>query len=970
MFDKEYLNKLLGDKKKLLTQTYFDIQSYFEKLYGSDVVVLMEVGSFFEIYEVANEELQIGKAKEVAELLNIQLTRKNKTIPEISISNPLMAGVPSVALERYLDRLVQNGRYTIVLIRQRGEPPKVERYLANIISPGTNFEFTTNSVENFITSLIIGHNKGCYYAGYAAVDVTTGRCMTGEFHSTQEDRTYALDEVFTLLRSLETSEILLGFEGEVDKEFVRIYLELNGFVCHEIDYRPKITYQNELFGKIFNIHSFLSPIEFLDLELYPYASESLAKLLDFIVDHDPAIVQKLSKPQILGDKRFVYLGNNALEQLSVISKDSSEMTLLKLLDYTSTPMGKRLLKERLLHPIQDTQELERRYDMIESFLEDFPTFKKYLRQIYDLERILRRIKLKKAHPYEINYLHLSLFSIEQMLKEDKELQGCDLEEVKEFRKEIEQLFNLDRCGKYRQDQIDTNIFNYGVKTKIDRLEEQIKRNMDKLEQIRAGVAELFERDEGQVSIGWMESEGHYLSLTRTRFAQIEKALAQHLFNVEERHHTGKEFTIRRLKNSVKLTSSMMDEISKEIVALQSRLIALVKEEFVQTLEKIESEHSTLVEQLITFVAQIDWAISGAICAKHFNYIRPQIVESKTLEFIALRHPLIESREENGIYIPNDLLLGDPADTTHDHVTLQANGGKPVQGVLLYGINSSGKSSLMKSVGLAVIMAQSGLFVPAASMRYSLVDKLFTRIVSKDNLYKGLSTFAVEMLELKNIFNRATEKSLVLGDEVSHGTETYSALSIVSAAIRRLNEIGAHFIFATHLHQLVDMEEIKGLEGLVYLHLGVRYDEKSDRLIYNRKLAVGSGSTMYGLEFAKALHMNEKFLRYAFETRKRLTKDHSEIELLRQKKKSRYNKKLYLTKCAICNEAVEEVHHIAPKAKAKEGFIDHFKANHRYNLIPLCAKHHKMVHEGRLIINGFVMSEEGLKLHYTEKEGKC
>jgi len=967
LFDKEYLNKLLSDKKKLLTQTYFDIQSYFEKLYGSDVVVLMEVGSFFEIYEVANEELHIGKAKEVAELLNIQLTRKNKTIPEISISNPLMAGVPSVALERYLDRLIQSGRYTIVLIRQRGEPPKVERYLANIISPGTNFEFTTNSVENYIASLIIGQNKGCYYAGYAAVDVTTGRCMTGEFHSTQEDRTYALDEVFTLLRSLETSEVLLGFEGEVDKEFVRTYLELDGFVCHEIDYRPKIAYQNELFGKIFNIRSFLSPVEFLDLELYPYASESLAKLLDFIVDHDPAIVQKLSKPQILGDKRFVYLGNNALEQLGVISKDSSEMTLLKLLDHTSTPMGKRLLKERLLHPIQDTQELERRYDMIQSFLEDFPTFKKYLRQIYDLERILRRIKLKKAHPYEINYLHLSLFAIEQMLKEDKKLQECDLQEVEEFRKEIEQLFNLDRCGKYRQDQIDANIFNHGVKTKIDRLEEQIKRNMDKLEQIRAGVAKLFESDEGQVSIGWMESEGHYLSLTRTRFAQIEKALAQHLFSVEERHHLGKEFTIRRLKNSVKLTSSMMEEISKEIVALQSRLVALVKEEFIQTLEKLENERSTLVERLITFVAQIDWAISGAICAKRFNYARPKILQERTLEFIALRHPLIESREENGIYVPNDLFLGDPKATNHKHVTLEASGGKGVRGVLLYGINSSGKSSLMKSVGLAVIMAQSGLFVPATSMRYSVVDKLFTRIVSKDNLYKGLSTFAVEMLELKNIFNRAGPNSLVLGDEVSHGTETYSALSIVSAAIRRLDEIGAYYIFATHLHQLVDMEEIKSLKGLVFLHLGVRYDEQSDRLIYDRKLAVGSGSTMYGLEFAKALHMDEKFLRYAFETRKRLTKDHSQIELLRQKKKSRYNKKLYLTKCAICNEAVEEVHHIAPKAKAQEGFIDHFKVNHRYNLIPLCAKHHKMVHDGRLIINGFVMSEEGLTLHYTEKE---
>jgi len=971
LFDKEYLNQLLRDKKRLLTQTYFDLQRYFEKLYGPDVVVLMEVGSFFEVYEVNTPDLQVGKAKEVAELLNIQLTRKNKTIPEVSMANPLMAGVPSFALERYLDRLVQSGCYTIVLIRQKGEPPKIERYLANIISPGTNFDYHDKPGENYIVSLIIGQNKERYYAGYAAVDVTTGRCFVGEFHSTNEDRTYALDELFSLLRSFETSEVLLDFEGEVDEEFVFSYLELDSYVCHQNDYRPKIAYQNELFAKVFDIHSILSPIEYLDLERYPYATQTLAKLLDFIIDHDSAIVEKLSRPVILGDKRFVYLGNNALEQLGVISKDPGEMTLLKLLDFTSTPMGKRLLKERLLNPIQDPQELERRYDMIERFLDHFALFQSHLRQVYDIERILRRIKLKKAHPYEMNYLHTSLFAIERIFAEALELgiqfDGCSLEEIEQFRKSLERIFDLDRCGRYRQDQIDANIFNEGIKSRIDAIDSQIRANMQKLHKIRDEVARLFESDEGQVSIGWMESEGYYLGLTRTRFAQIEKALAQLVFRVDDRHHSGVEFGIRRLKNSVKLTSPMIDEISKEIASLQTRLVALVKEEFLATLERLEMERSALLERLIAFVAQIDWAISGAVCAKRFNYTRPQIVESKTLEFVALRHPLIESREENGIYIPNDLLLGDPAGTGHDHVTLEASGGKPVRGVLLYGINSSGKSSLMKSVGLAVIMAQSGLFVPAASMRYSLIDKLFTRIVSKDNLYKGLSTFAVEMLELKNIFNRASEKSLVLGDEVSHGTETYSALSIVSAAIRRLDEIGAYFIFATHLHQLVDMEEIKSLKGLVYLHLGVRYDEENDRLIYDRKLAVGSGSTMYGLEFAKALHMDEKFLRYAFETRKRLTKDHSEIELLRQKKRSRYNKKLYLTKCAICNEAVEEVHHIAPKAQARSGFIDHFKANHRYNLIPLCAKHHKMVHEGRLIINGFVMSEEGLKLHYTEKE---
>ena len=222
-----------------------------------------------------------------------------------------------------------------------------------------------------------------------------------------------------------------------------------------------------------------------------------------------------------------------------------------------------------------------------------------------------------------------------------------------------------------------------------------------------------------------------------------------------------------------------------------------------------------------------------------------------------------------------------------------------------------------------------------------------------------------MLELKNIFNRATDRSLVLGDEISHGTETYSALSIVSAAILRLSEIGAKFIFATHLHQLTSIDRIKNLSGLVYLHLGVEYDETSDRLIYDRKLRIGSGSTLYGLEFAKALHMDRSFLNYAHEIRKELTNEFSEVELLKQKRKSRYNKKLILTKCAICNEVVEEVHHIKPKATAKNGFIEHFKANHRYNLIPLCSKHHKMVHEGKLLINGFFMSDEGLKLHFTE-----
>ncbi|WP_246434459.1 MutS-related protein [Nitrosophilus labii] len=969
--DTKELNELLNNKKRLLTDIYFELQKVFEAKYGQNTVVLMEVGSFFEIYEVNNEEFKIGKAKEIAEFLNIQLTRKNKSILENSVANPLMAGVPNFALERYLNRLVQSKKYTIVLVKQKGEPPNVKRYISNIISPGTNFDYQVEPTENYIVSLIIGENRGIYYGGYAAVDVTTGKCFVNEIYSTRDDKTYALDEIFNLLQTYNTSEVVITFDTDTDKEFIYNYLEIkNHYTFNENKERVKIGYQNELFAKIFSINSILTPIEYLDLERYPYASETLAFLLDFIIEHDPVIIEKLNRPVFLGNRHFVYLGNNALEQLNIISRDPDEMTLLKLLDKTSTPIGKRLLKERLLNPIMDEKELNRRYELIESLLEDYPKFERLLKQVYDIERILRRIKLKKIHPFEINYLHSSLYSIEKLFKEVQKyslgIENFSIDEVYGFRKELERIFDFEESAKYRRDQIAGNIFNPGVNIFIDKIEEEIKDVLEKLETIKKHISSFFDLEEDYVNIGWLDSEGFYLTLTKNRFAAIEKELLKSFVTIDNKHYFLKDFNYKRLKNSVKITSELIDELSGQYTTLHSRLVALVKKSFLDTLSELERLYSALLEKLITFIGELDFAISGAKSAVLYNYTKPIISKSETLEFIGLRHPIIESREENGIYIPNDLLLGViPKDLEHNHITLEASDNKEVKGILLYGINSSGKSSLMKSVGIAVIMAQAGFFVPAAYMRFSLIDKLFTRIISKDNLYKGLSTFAIEMLELKNIFNRATKNSLILGDEISHGTETYSALSIVSAAIKRLSEIGSYFIFATHLHQLTEIKSIKEIENIIFLHLGVTYDEESDRLIYNRKLQIGSGSTLYGLEFAKALHMDKRFLDEAYRIRKELTKEFSEMELLKRKRRSRYNKSLYLTKCAICNEIVEEVHHIEPKSKANRGFIEHFKANHRFNLIPLCSKHHRMVHEGKLIISGFVMTEEGLKLHYIE-----
>ncbi len=975
----ENIAQMLCSKERLLTEIYFDLQLFFESKYGKNTIVFMEIGSFFETYEVNNETHQIGKAKEVSELLNIQLTRKNKSILENSLQNPLLAGIPSVSLDRYLNRLVQSKKYTIVLVRQKGEPPHVKRYISNIISPGTNFDYLIESSENYLVSLLIDCNHQIYSVGYSAIDVTTGKTMINEVHGTREDKTYALDEIFNLLQTYKTSEIVLTFNTEnIDKEWVQNYLEITPSVVHCINKeRLKVTYQNELFGRIYAIRSLLSPIEYLDIERYPYASESLAILCDFIIEHDANIIEKMSRPILLGNSRYLYIGNNALEQLDIISKNPSEMTLLILIDQTSTAIGKRLLKERLLNPICDLKTLNERFDLSAQLVSDYKKFEIALKQVYDLERILRRIALKKLHPLELDYLGTSLEAILGILK------AAELKKVpipKELFDESEALllmlkntFILDICAKFRKDQISENLFQRGIFPQIDKIEQSKQERFSALEHIAHHIESLFEENNrSTLSIEWLESEGHYISISKNRFALIEDKLMQSFITIGEQHYFFKDFTYKHLKNSVKISASLIEEISQEITLSNLQMIALVKQRYDEMLEKIETHYALTLEHLISFVGTLDVALSNAKCAVLYNYVRPELLpmqeKGRFIEAIGLRHPLIESREENGIYIPNDLFLGHcTPEITHDHVTLEASSTDDVQGILLYGINSSGKSSLMKSLGIAVIMAQAGFFVPCASLRFHLFDKIFTRIISHDNLYKGLSTFTVEMLELKNIFNRATEFSLVLGDEISHGTETESALAIVASSVIKMHTLGSFFVFATHLHQLNRLSLISELKKVIYLHLGVSYDEESDKLLYNRKLELGSGSSLYGLEFAKSLHMDPTFIKTAYDIRRNLAGELGDMELLKQKKRSKYNKNLYLAKCALCDEYVDEVHHIKAQECADEhGNIDHFHQNHRYNLIPLCAKHHKMVHEGKIVISGFVMSSDGLKLHYEEK----
>lgn len=302
------------------------------------------------------------------------------------------------------------------------------------------------------------------------------------------------------------------------------------------------------------------------------------------------------------------------------------------------------------------------------------------------------------------------------------------------------------------------------------------------------------------------------------------------------------------------------------------------------------EQNAFIHSVLVFIAQLDVTVTSALVAKQYGLCRPTLVKTSNnesfMQVMGLRHLLVEI--QGNAYVPNDIVMGnrDYLDIPYpDTVMLdpRVHDGADINGVLLYGINSSGKSSLMKGIGIAVVLAQGGFFVPAKVMKFSPFEALFTRILSRDNVVKSLSTFGVEMLELNSIFHKVTPKTLVLGDEISHGTETLSAVAIVASTILQLTQKNPLFILTTHLHQLSIVEEVTKLRSVVNLHLSVHYDEQSDDLIYDRVLRAGRGSSVYGLEFAQSLHMHEGFLADAKRIRENLAHEFDGLELRRQLK---------------------------------------------------------------------------------------
>ena len=383
------------------------------------------------------------------------------------------------------------------------------------------------------------------------------------------------------------------------------------------------------------------------------------------------------------------------------------------------------------------------------------------------------------------------------------------------------------------------------------------------------------------------------------------------------------------KNKKYLVSSdIIDQICDNILDYMNKIADPLYTIYINFINKLSTYD---LMEIITFIIEIDIAICNAKNAKNFKYYKPNVVEGNSfIDAKDIRHPLVE-KIINSEYITNNINLG-----------------KEKYGMLLYGCNSTGKSVLTKSIGLNIIMAQAGMYVPSI-LTFGIYNKIITRLTGEDDILAGKSSFVVEMQELRNILRNMDSSTLVLGDELCRGTESDSGTSISIQSILELLDHKSTFIFSTHIHNISTHELIVNRKDLYIGHLTVHYDDSLEMLIYDRKLKEGSGNSTYGLEVAKSLDIDSEFIRKANVIRKKLIEGTSD---LLSKKKSKYNNDIYVDTCNICKTRLNlESHHIKEQSNADiDGFIDNMPKNASYNILVLCKKCHQKIHQDNIKLN--------------------
>ena len=755
-----------------------------------NALLMFRLGDFYELF--------YQDAVTAARELEITLTSRNK---EKGQAIP-MCGVPYHSAGGYISRLIQKG-YRVAICDQMEEAGAgkklVKRELTRVVTPGTATEpaLLRSHENNYLAAVCRNGTK----AGLAHVDISTG-----EFRATELEA----GEVNAALENLNVREVLAA-ESFADVPGLRTPLE--DWVFH-FDYADRALRD----------HFRLLTLDGCGLNDRPLAISACGAVLHYLRETQKSALDHLDQPAYYDRSDAMILDAVTVRNLELLEPlfagESRETTLIHVLDRTSTGMGGRLLRQRLLRPCLKIGEIQARLDAVAEMLESTiarAEIRKLLEEILDLERLLAKLTLGTAGPRELLALGRSLEVIPKLKHHSSALKSERLRELSSALDEIPEL--RDRILTAISDEPPVNLadggaIRAGYHTELDQLRD-ISRNS------RQYIAQIEARERGRTGIQSLKVRfnnvfGYYIEISKAN---------QHLAPADyERKQT--------LVNAERFTTPELKELESKILDAEEKMLALEREIF-QQLRQFAAEHASRIRKTAAAIAELD--VTGALAqvAAENRYVRPAFSDTGEIRIAAGRHPVIEklAEKEATRFIPNDLYF----DTESQFIAV------------ITGPNMGGKSTYLRQAAIIAILAQMGSFVPADSATLSLVDRVFTRIGAADNLARGRSTFMVEMTETAVILNTATSRSLVVLDEIGRGTATYDGLALAWAVIEHIHQrIRARTLFATHYHELTELAD--QLPGVRNLHVSVK--EAGDQVIFLRKVEPGRADRSYGIEVAR------------------------------------------------------------------------------------------------------------------------
>jgi DNA mismatch repair protein MutS len=980
-----------------IVKEYLDLTAQWKKEYGDKTVLLMQVGSFFEVYALINPNgtYMGSNIEDIAKINDMVIAKKNSCVGKLQV---VMAGVGVAYVDKYIERMQEHG-YTIVIYKQDINGKNTTRSLAEIISPGTFFPCETENLSNNIMCIWLHKSNATKFTscqvtlGIANIDIYTGKTSLFQYGVEYEHNSATYDELERYISAYRPSECL--FVANMPEKIVDDIIGFIGLTqakIHKIDRMKKEQmtkmetfahnaekqiYQHEILKKFY---PHLTPELLVPAECgvtHYVATQAFCFLLDFVHQHSPNLVKKLAEPKFENYTDRLVLANHSLQQLNMLD-DARHTGRLRsvsaLLNNCVTTMGKRQFMYHLHYPTTRVDLLRQSYAMTEHLLQqnEWQYFRTILSAIGDLEKFSRKMVTGKILPKNLVALVDNLTHLRELYEKTQRdpvlvafgyLPTAPIDaHCLEIMSDIQTVFCLTACQNVSEITESTVIINKGISPLIDELQKANMDGYDKLEAIRAYLSTLVQQSEKKTDANNQYIKIHenaktdavlmgtsrrvafikatlkknnlaHVTLTyRSKYSEVDETFVFYLTDLEY-------VTNGSNKKDLVITNAQIKEITGENQRSKDKLIREMQRIFQNYMAEFSKFEAALTE-IIDYTTKLDLLQCKCFIAQKYNYCKPILYESagagagaaekSFYAFTGIRHPLIEHLQTHELYVTNDMELGSRAAAAN--------------GILLYGTNAVGKTSFIKSIGIAIIMAQAGLYVPCTSFTYKPYQNIFTRILGNDNLFKGLSTFAVEMTELRTILLMANKHSLVLGDELCSGTESDSALSIFTAGLELLHEKECTFLFATHFHEIVKYEEIKALTKLKMYHMAVHYNKETNTLVYDRKLHAGSGESMYGLEVCKSLNLPQSFLERAHDIRMKYKPEQQNILAFAP---THFNAKKLVGNCEICKgNKASEVHHLQHQknAQTNNDYINTFHKNHVANLINICEECHKLIHK--------------------------